>query len=127
MRMRTRTRLAGAVLAAGTLAGGLAFVAPAAQAAPAHPAGTVRPADTTVTAYHDAGVLAGPYLDQPQLSAVHPGYTYTGLCWTTGDTVNDVGLSSDIWIELSLNSGGVGYVPAIYLKGDAYAGVPNEC
>ncbi|WP_436739817.1 hypothetical protein [Streptomyces sp. BBFR102] len=44
-----------------------------------------------------------------------------------GGLVNDKYLSNRNWVRLQLNSGGIGYVSAICLKGDDKGNVPSHC
>ncbi|MGP3949519.1 SH3 domain-containing protein [Streptomyces sp. 7N604] len=120
--MRTRNRIAGGLLAVAA-AGMTAAAAPTAVAA-----APARAQATDVVAYDTAGVLKQPdFSDPTMLSEVRPGYSYPGLCYTEGETVTDNGVTNNVWIRIALNAGGSGYVPALYFKGDAHAGVPNHC
>lgn len=84
-------------------------------------------ADTAVVAWTHGDVHAGPALGERVVSFVNAGFSYTAECWLEGDLVNDQGISNRNWVRLKLNSGGVGYVSAIYLKGDDKGNVPNHC
>ncbi|MEU2961134.1 SH3 domain-containing protein [Streptomyces albidoflavus] len=97
------------------LVGALAIGAGPAQAA------------TAVVAWTHGKVHAGPALRERVVSHVNNGYSYTGLCWLEGDLVNDKGISNRNWVRLQLNSGGIGYVSAVYLKGNDRGNVPNHC
>jgi hypothetical protein len=91
-------------------------------AGPAH-------ASTTVTAWQHAGVWSAPTNESTSVSQVNPGFTYTGLCWLTGkrQTFYNPPVTTDHWVRLALNSGGVGYVWGGALKGDENGNVPNHC
>jgi hypothetical protein len=80
----------------------------------------------TVTAYQGAKVRPAPNTNGEPVSYVVAGGSYPAACWTEGETVTDNGITSDIWIRLFLNSGGVGYVSAIYLNGDSRANLPFD-
>ena len=80
----------------------------------------------TVTAYQDANVRNTPYLSGGIVSRVFANNSYPANCWTTGDTVTDNGTTSDVWIQLPLDAGGVGYVSAIYLVGNSIANLPES-
>ncbi|RII09411.1 hypothetical protein DSC45_31535 [Streptomyces sp. YIM 130001] len=84
-------------------------------------------ADTAVVAWTHGKVHAGPALGERVVSHVNNGYSYNGQCWLEGDLVNDKGISNRNWVRLKLNSGGIGYVSAIYLKGNDKGNVPNHC
>ncbi|NEB76492.1 SH3 domain-containing protein [Streptomyces sp. SID14478] len=84
-------------------------------------------ADTAVVAWTHGDVHAGPARGERVVSFVNPNYSYTGECWLEGDLVNDHGISNRNWVRLKLNSGGTGYVSAVYLKGNDKGNVPNHC
>ncbi|MZD06374.1 SH3 domain-containing protein [Streptomyces sp. SID5785] len=84
-------------------------------------------ADTAVTAWAHGNVHAGPAKGERVVSYVNAGYSYNAQCWLEGDLVNDHGISNRNWVRLKLNSGGIGYVSAIYLKGNDKGNVPNHC
>jgi hypothetical protein len=81
----------------------------------------------TVTAYQRANVRRGPRLSEPIVSFVVANESYGANCWTNRDTttIHDNGVTNDIWIQLPLNAGGVGYVSAVYLRGDERANLPR--
>jgi hypothetical protein len=80
----------------------------------------------TVTAWHDANVRSTPYTKPDNIvSGVVAGESYPADCWTSGQLVDDQGYRNDVWIRLPLRAGGVGYVCAIYLKGDKFANIPE--
>lgn len=81
----------------------------------------------TVTAYQHANVRDIPYRSGNIVSFVAAGESYGANCWTIGETITDNGITNDVWIQLPLNAGGVGYVSAVYLEGDETAGVGTEC
>ncbi|MEC4020356.1 SH3 domain-containing protein [Streptomyces sp. H27-D2] len=84
-------------------------------------------ADTMVVAWTHGSVKAGPANGEREVSVVNKDYSYTGECWLEGDLVRDHGISNRNWVRLKLNSGGTGYVSAIYLKGNDKGNVPNHC
>ncbi|MCX3061206.1 SH3 domain-containing protein [Streptomyces beihaiensis] len=85
-------------------------------------------ADTMVVAWAHGNVHAdGPAVSERVVSYVNPGYSYTAQCWLEGDLVTDLGITNRNWVRLKLNSGGIGYVSAIYLKGNDKGNVPNHC
>ncbi|MGH3570505.1 MAG: hypothetical protein ACRDUW_01540 [Pseudonocardiaceae bacterium] len=84
-------------------------------------------ADTDVVSFDSGAIHATPALGGRVVGHVIPGQHYTGQCWTTGDLVNDHGMSNRNWIRLTLSSGGTGYVSALHLKGNDKGNVPNHC
>jgi hypothetical protein len=84
-------------------------------------------ADTAVTAWTHGDVHAAPAQRERVVSYVNAGYSYTAECWLEGDLVTDHGISNRNWVKLRLNSGGEGYVNALYLKGNTTGNVPNHC
>lgn len=84
-------------------------------------------ADSAVTAWAHGDVHAAPAQGERVVSFVNAGFSYTAECWLEGDLVTDHGISNRNWVKLRLNSGGEGYVSAIYLKGNATGNVPNHC
>ncbi|MFI6407669.1 SH3 domain-containing protein [Streptomyces sp. NPDC050548] len=82
---------------------------------------------TNVTAWMQANVRSCASTSCDVVSTVYPNQSYPANCWKTGQVVTDEGYTSDKWIELALNAGGVGYVSGIYLKGDATGGVTRQC
>jgi hypothetical protein len=82
-------------------------------------------ASYTVVAYQRANVRNTPHLSGKVVSYVVAGESYSATCWTTGDKITDNGITNDVWIKLPLKAGGVGYVSAIYLKGDKHANLPS--
>ncbi|MGW3497343.1 SH3 domain-containing protein [Streptomyces sp. NPDC001020] len=84
-------------------------------------------ASTMVVAWKHANVYAGPARGERVVSFVNNGFSYDGECWLEGDLVNDGGISNRNWVRLKLNSGGTGYVSAVYLKGNDKGNVPNHC
>jgi hypothetical protein len=81
-----------------------------------------------VTAWAEANVraCAGVTGCDP-VSKVYPGETYPANCWKTGERISAEGYTNDKWVQLPLRAGGVGYVSAIYLKGDDKGNVGTEC
>ena len=84
-------------------------------------------ADTDVIAFAHSGIHAVPALGGRVVGSVNSGQHYTGQCWIKGDLVNDHGISNPNWVKLKLLSGGTGYVPAVYLKGNDKGNVANHC
>ena len=82
---------------------------------------------TTVTAWAEANVRSCAQTTCDAVSKVYPNESYPANCWTTGQLVSDEGYTNDKWIQLPLRAGGVGYVSAIYLKGDEKGNVSREC
>ncbi|WP_063785356.1 M23 family metallopeptidase [Streptomyces resistomycificus] len=82
---------------------------------------------TTVTAWAEANVRSCAATNCGAVSKVYPNESYPANCWTTGQLVSAEGYTNDKWIELPLRAGGVGYVSAIYLKGDDKGNVSREC
>ncbi|MGW9441182.1 SH3 domain-containing protein [Streptomyces sp. NPDC055607] len=82
---------------------------------------------TTVTAWADANVRSCASTECDRASTVRAGESYPANCWTIGQKVTAEGYTSDKWVQLPLNAGGVGYVSGIYLKGDATGGVTRQC
>jgi len=78
----------------------------------------------TVVAYQRANVRNAPHLSGRVVSYVVAGESYPATCWTTGDTIKDNGITNNFWIKLPLKAGGLGYVSAVYLKGDKHANLP---
>lgn len=84
-------------------------------------------ADTPVTAWAHGEVHAGPAMGERVVSVVNANYSYNAECWVEGDLVNAQGISNRNWVKLRLNSGGEGFVSAIFLKGNDKGNVPNHC
>ena len=82
---------------------------------------------TTVTAWTQANVRECASTSCDIKSTVYPGQTYPAHCWVVGQKITDEGITNDKWVRLPLNAGGVGYVSAIYLKGDETGGVRTRC
>jgi hypothetical protein len=80
----------------------------------------------TVVAYARANVRDQPNLRGRVISYVAADESYPASCWTHGERITDEGITNDVWIRLPLRAGGSGYVSAIYLKGDEYAGLPQQ-
>ncbi|MGW3634097.1 hypothetical protein ACWD7F_28785 [Streptomyces sp. NPDC005122] len=120
-RLTARAAVAGAALA---LALGLLMV-PAASAARAGSTRTV-PSDTyPVTARTDTDVHAGPSTSSPRRGSLRAGHTYPADCWLIGDVVAGDGGTSGVWIHvLGDKDTGDGFVNAVFLQGDAHAGLP---
>ncbi len=84
-------------------------------------------ADTAVTAWTHGDVHAGPAQGERVVSFVNNGFSYNAECWEEGDLVTDHGITNRNWVKLRLNSGGEGFVNALYLKGNTTGNVPNHC
>lgn len=84
-------------------------------------------ASTTVVAWTHGNVHAGPAKGERVVSYVNAGHSYTAQCWQKGDLVNDHGISNRNWVKLKLNSGGTGWVSAVYLKGNDKGNVSKHC
>lgn len=84
-------------------------------------------AATSVTAWTHGNVHAGPAKGERVVSYVNSGHSYNAECWQQGDLVTDHGVSNRNWVRLRLNSGGTGWVSAVYLKGNETGNVPNHC
>ncbi len=82
---------------------------------------------TTVTAWTEANVRSCASTSCDAVSKVYPNESYPANCWVTGQLVNAEGISNDKWVQLPLRAGGVGYVSAIFLKGDETGGVSRQC
>ncbi|CAL9600302.1 hypothetical protein SUDANB58_05424 [Streptomyces sp. enrichment culture] len=82
---------------------------------------------TTVTAWTQANVRSCASTGCGVVSTVHANETYPANCWKVGQTVTAEGYTNDKWVELPLRAGGVGYVSAIYLKGDETGNVSRQC
>ncbi|MFE0349491.1 SH3 domain-containing protein [Streptomyces griseoluteus] len=82
---------------------------------------------TTVTAWADANVRSCASTSCAIVSKVYAGESYPAQCWVAGQTVTAEGITNNRWVRLPLNAGGVGYVSAIYLKGDETGGVSKQC
>ncbi len=94
---------------------------------PCTPGGGGGGGGTSVTAWTQANVRACASTSCDIKSTVYPGQTYPAHCWVAGQKITDEGITNDKWVRLPLNAGGVGYVSAIYLKGDETGGVRNQC
>ncbi|WP_236239279.1 M23 family metallopeptidase [Streptomyces sp. CC228A] len=82
---------------------------------------------TSVTAWTTANVRSCASTSCDVVSSVHANQSYPANCWTKGQLVNAEGYSNDKWVQLPLRAGGVGYVSAIFLKGDETGGVSRPC
>ncbi len=85
------------------------------------------PGNETVTAWAEANVRSCTSTSCRVVSKVYANETYPANCWKVGQTVTAEGITNDKWVELPLQAGGVGYVSAIYLKGDTTGGVRKQC
>jgi eukaryotic-like serine/threonine-protein kinase len=123
---RRRRLVAGAALAAAAVAV-TATVAITAWRGGDDSGGGETTEETIVTAW-----AAGPVNEEPAQSAaeideVRVGNNYTAQCWTYGDTITYDVYTNDKWVRLRLPGDQIGYVSAIFLRGDDQAGVANRC
>ncbi|MER6333353.1 SH3 domain-containing protein [Streptomyces sp. NPDC001034] len=122
--LRAATALsATALVAAGTLA---STARPATAAtAPPSAATTGRTAALgpySVTAYETVNIRTQPNTSSRVFDKILAGQTrHDALCWTHGETIQDHGYTNDVWIGFT-----EGWASAVYLKGDAYAGLPAD-
>lgn len=120
--LRAATALAATALAtAGTFAA-------AAQPATAADSATVTTGRTaafgpySVTAYETVNIRSEPNTRARAFDKIFAGETrHDALCWTHGETIRDHGYTNDVWIGFT-----EGWASAVYLKGDAYAGLPAD-
>ena len=84
------------------------------------------PVGGSVCAYQRANVRRSPTTDAEILSYVVAGECYPARCWTHGQTITDNGVTNDVWVQLQLRAGSVGYVSAVYLKGDERGDLPKS-
>jgi hypothetical protein len=82
---------------------------------------------TDVVASRNAPVHDAPGADAPEVSQVMTGGLYHAECYTRQEPVTVDGSTSDVWVRLSLSSGGQGWVTALALQGGDTAGVTNQC
>ncbi|NBM20904.1 hypothetical protein GUY61_36425 [Streptomyces sp. GC420] len=61
------------------------------------------------------------------VSSVAAGESYPANCWVTGQLVTAEGYTNDKWVQLPLRAGGVGYVSAIFLRGNETGNVSRQC
>lgn len=82
-----------------------------------------------VTTWADAEVRTCEALSCPVDHVIPAGVSTIGICWTRGQTVYDHGIYNNIWIMVSMNSGGRYLASAIYFKGNERANLPyeNDC
>ncbi|SER71013.1 hypothetical protein SAMN05216188_114103 [Lentzea xinjiangensis] len=109
----------------GSLLAILAFIGGAGVAQADPPA----PPYPTVTTWHDAEVRTCEALSCPVYQVIPAGTSTIGICWTRGETVTALGYSNNVWIMVSMNSGGRYLVSAIYFEGNERANLPyeNDC
>ncbi|MFJ2610499.1 hypothetical protein ACIO13_36940 [Streptomyces sp. NPDC087425] len=82
--------------------------------------GTAAEGGYSVTAYETVNIRSKPNTSSRAFDKILAGQTRNdALCWTHGETVRDHGYTNDIWIGFT-----EGWASAVYLKGDAYAGLP---
>ncbi|MGA9309303.1 MAG: hypothetical protein WBV74_02905 [Pseudonocardiaceae bacterium] len=79
----------------------------------------------------EVNVRTGPHQGDQAFGTLHAGDQRQAYCWTIGDNVGPLwGTTHDVWIAIvPEHSPGydVGWVWAGVLKGDKYAGVPDQC
>lgn len=82
-----------------------------------------------VTTWADAPVRTCEALSCPVERVIPAGVTTNGICWTRGETVYAHGIYNNVWIMVSMNSGGRYLASAIYFKGNERANLPyeNDC
>ncbi|MEU0212928.1 PASTA domain-containing protein [Streptomyces canus] len=101
---------------------------PSSSSSPTDDTGTAIDTVTTmVIALADAPVRESPSSTSSQLSHVTAGGQYPATCYGSGETTNAHGSTSDIWVQLSLKSGGFGWVTATALQEDPAAGSLGQC
>lgn len=88
-----------------------------------------KPPYPIVTTWADAEVRTCEALSCPVYRVIPAGTDSIGICWTRGQTVYDHGIYNNIWIMVSMNSGGRYLASAIYFKGNERANLPyeNDC
>jgi hypothetical protein len=118
------TVLRRAATVAATFAASAAVLIAPASAAQAAPAGVLVDFDHDVVPWKAADVLQYPYIGATKKSYVIKNAKYRADCWGYGDTITDGGITNDVWVKLKLNSGGHGWVSAVYLKGNERGDVP---
>ncbi|WP_208106900.1 SH3 domain-containing protein, partial [Streptomyces sp. GC420] len=82
---------------------------------------------TTVTAWTSANVRSCASTNCGVVSSVAAGESYPANCWVTGQLVTAEGYTNDKWVQLPLRAGGVGYVSAIFLRGNETGNVSRQC
>ncbi|MEW2632906.1 hypothetical protein AB0903_14945 [Streptomyces sp. NPDC048389] len=113
---------AGAQAAEAPSSGPAAALEPATSAAPP----VVR--NTQAHAWLRVNVRASPNTSSEILSFISPGYTYSAICWTYGQTVSLEGYTSSKWVLIDRPwPKRNGYVTAIALSGDSTGGVSERC
>ena len=76
----------------------------------------------SVTAYETVNIRTSPTTSSRAFDRIRAGETRTdALCWAHGETIRDHGYTNDVWIGFT-----EGWASAVYLKGDAYAGLPAD-
>lgn len=100
--------------------------ASAATGPSAAPADEVSAQAYRVTAWNNGPtpVRAEPNNTSRQLSHVVAPHSYNAKCWGRYQTITYLGYTSNVWVQLRLNSGGEGWVTAIALSGDYKANLP---
>ena len=89
-------------------------------------ASSATPGTTAVSVWQDAVLRSAPQLDASQVGSVADDTTYAATCWKTGDEVQSDGYANDRWVKLT-SGGTVGFVSAIFLRGNETGGVEKQC
>ncbi|MFJ9553613.1 SH3 domain-containing protein [Nocardiopsis sp. NPDC101807] len=78
----------------------------------------------TAWSYTSTAVRSQPRNTSSPLSHVVAPHSYNAECWGRYQQITYLGYTSDVWVRLRLNSGGIGWVTAIALSGDYKANLP---
>ncbi|MEY9989682.1 hypothetical protein ABIE67_001714 [Streptomyces sp. V4I8] len=82
---------------------------------------------TTMIALADAPVRESPSSTSAQVSHVAAGGEYPATCYGHGEPTDAHGSASDLWVQLHLRSGDLGWVTATALQEDPAAGGLGQC
>ncbi|MFF8473779.1 SH3 domain-containing protein [Streptomyces sp. NPDC015414] len=126
LRVKARATVAGVLLAAGLLAAAAPGASAATPSAPPAVHASAAASDAyTIAPYTAVNLRYGPGSGYAWMSTLQVGHTYTAYCWVYGETIVDNGYRNNVWIYMYGGTGvGYGYVSAVYLRGDARAGLP---
>ncbi|MFF4422903.1 PASTA domain-containing protein [Streptomyces sp. NPDC001549] len=80
-----------------------------------------------VTALANAAVRKSPSPTSPKVSSVAVGGHYPAVCYRHGETTNAHGPTGDLWVQLRLRSGGLGWVAVAALQEGPAAGGLRQC
>jgi uncharacterized protein YraI len=119
MTVRPLTRVALIGTGALALLGPLTATTAAAVSDGGRGADRVPAAPYAVEPYERVNVRSGPARSYDKVGSVAAGQPRGAYCWTRGETISDHGYTNNVWVKLV-----EGYVSAVYLKGDAYGGLP---